>query len=61
MTMLAEEIHLEIDPRRTISVYLTDDRASIVLGVEDPNTVAVVELTRSETKVLIDALQKALA
>jgi hypothetical protein len=51
----------EIDSHRSLMVVPTTDGATLTLLVEDPHSFAVVELTRSETEGLIEALKGAIA
>ena len=49
----------EIDERRSLTIDLPGDLATIVLLVEDPHGAAVVELTPAELDELVSALQDA--
>jgi hypothetical protein len=55
MTQLSS--NLEIDEHRSIAVDPAEDNTSVVLTLEDPHSIAVVELTRLEVDWLITALE----
>jgi len=48
---------LEIDDQRTVTVIPVEG-AGITLGVEDPTSVAIVEMTMGEVDALIEILQR---
>jgi hypothetical protein len=52
------EFYMEIDSKRSLSITPTTDDLTVVLSVEDPQSVAIVELTRPELDELIDELIK---
>lgn len=47
---------MQIDANRSIMVAPTRDGATTVLSVEDPQSIAVIELTQSEVDALVAAL-----
>jgi len=55
----AEQI-LQVDERRSLTVTRAEDGATLVLAVEDPHTVAIVELTPTEADWLLHRLAEAL-
>jgi hypothetical protein len=52
------EFTLIIDSQRTITVTPTMDGQSVVIGTEDPNSIAIVEITMSEVDGLIEGLDR---
>ena len=54
----AREIVIPIDDGRSISLMPTQDGVTVVLAVEDPQTVALVELTQRELRELAAALAR---
>ena len=53
------EAQITIDAERLISVWPTTDGQSVVLSVEDPHSVVVVEIPIPEVDALVEALQGA--
>jgi hypothetical protein len=56
----SKEHVLVVDSLRTLSLIPTEDGQTIVLTVEDPHTVAFVELTRPELREFVSMGQKLL-
>lgn len=51
------EFVLTVDSTRSITVTPTTDGESVVIAVEDPHNVSVVEMSFAHAEVLIEALQ----
>jgi hypothetical protein len=53
-----KEFVLTVDSTRSITVTPTTDGESVVIAVEDPHSVAVVELSMDEVAGLVEGLQR---
>jgi len=51
---------LQVDERRSLTVTRSEDGVTVVLAVEDPHTVAIVELTPTEADWLLHKIAEAL-
>lgn len=49
---------MNIDPSRSLAAILTKDKATIVLTMEDPAAVTVVELTKGEAREFVVKLSE---
>ncbi len=52
------EFVLTVDSTRSVTVTPTTDGESLVIAVEDPHSVAVVELSMDEVAGLVEGLQR---
>jgi len=53
---MPEDLVLEVDDNRSLTVSRSEDGATLTLAVEDPHSVSIVELTMREVDWLTAAL-----
>lgn len=57
---MSEPVVVEVDDTRSVGVSRVEHGESVVLVVEDPHSVAVVEMTMPQAETLVGALRKAI-